>query len=73
MDVNRNFPYQWRLITNPIYSSGVHPASKPETRAAIRLVLRIRPAVTIWYHQQMDLGDEAGGDRGVSHPELRDC
>ena len=40
--------------------------SEPETRAAIKLVRRIRPAVTIWYHQHMDLVDLSGGDRGVA-------
>jgi hypothetical protein len=29
-------------------------------------VRRIRPAVTIWYHQHQDLVDMAGGDRGVA-------
>jgi hypothetical protein len=32
----------------------------------MRLVKRLRPAVTIWYHQHMDLVDMAGGDRGVA-------
>jgi hypothetical protein len=30
------------------------------------LIRRIRPAVTIWYHQHQDLVDMAGGDRGVA-------
>jgi murein peptide amidase A len=66
VDPNRNFPYQWRRISDPTYYSGPHPASEPETRAAMRLILRIRPAVTIWYHQHEDLVDMAGGDRGVA-------
>lgn len=66
VDLNRNFPYRWRPITDPVYDSGPSPASEPETRAAMRLVRRIRPAVTIWYHQHMDLVDESGGDRGVA-------
>ena len=32
----------------------------------MRLILRIKPAVTIWYHQHQDLVDMAGGDRGVA-------
>jgi hypothetical protein len=32
----------------------------------MRFVERIHPAVTITYHQHMDLVDEAGGDRGVA-------
>lgn len=66
VDLNRNFPYRWQPIASPVYYSGPHPASEPETRAAMRLVRRIRPAVTIWYHQHMDLVDLSGGDRGVA-------
>jgi murein peptide amidase A len=66
VDLNRNFPYRWERITDPVFNSGPRPASEPETRAAIRLVRRVRPAVTIWYHQHMDLVDEAGGDLGVA-------
>ena len=66
VDLNRNFPYRWRPVGDPTYYSGPYPASEPETRAAMRLVRRIRPAVTIWYHQHMDLVDMAGGDRGVA-------
>lgn len=66
VDLNRNFPYRWQLISDPTYYSGPYPTSEPETRAAMRLVRRIRPAVTIWYHQHMDLVAMAGGDRGVA-------
>jgi murein peptide amidase A len=66
VDLNRNFPYRWRSIGDPTYYSGRHPISEPETRAAIRLVRRIRPAVTIWYHQHMNLVDLSGGDRGLA-------
>jgi len=66
VDLNRNFPYRWRPIGDPTYYSGRFAVSEPETRAAMRLVRRIRPAVTIWYHQHMDLVDMAGGDRGVA-------
>jgi protein MpaA len=66
VDLNRNFPYRWQPISDPTYYSGRHPASEPETRVAMSLVRRIRPAVTIWYHQHMDLVDTAGGDLGVA-------
>jgi protein MpaA len=66
VDLNRNFPYQWQRVTDPTYDSGPRPASEPETRAAMGLIDRIRPAVTIWYHQHQDLVDMAGGDRGVA-------
>jgi murein peptide amidase A len=66
VDLNRNFPYQWERVTDPTYESGPRPASEPETRAAMALIRRIGPAVTIWYHQHMDLVDMAGADRGVA-------
>ena len=65
VDLNRNFPYRWAPITTPVYYAGPRPESEPETRAAMTLVRRIHPAVTIWYHQHMDLVDESGGDFGV--------
>jgi protein MpaA len=66
VDLNRNFPYLWAPISEPVYYSGPRPESEPETRAAMALVRRVRPAVTIWYHQHMDLVAMAGGDRGVA-------
>jgi protein MpaA len=66
VDLNRNFPYLWAPISAPVYYAGPRPESEPETRAAMALVRRIRPAVTIWYHQHMDLVAMAGGDRGVA-------
>jgi protein MpaA len=66
VDLNRNFPFRWERVTDPTYDSGPRPASEPETRAAMALIRRIKPAVTIWYHQHMDLVDMAGGDRGVA-------
>ncbi len=66
VDLNRNFPYRWQYSDDPTFYSGRAPASEPETRAAMRLVRRIHPAVTITYHQHMDLVDESGGDRGVA-------
>jgi murein peptide amidase A len=66
VDLNRNFPYQWRPVSDPTYYSGPHSLSEPESRAAVKLIGRIRPAVTIWYHQHQDVTDMAGGDRGVA-------
>ena len=66
VDLNRNFPYTWQYTSVPVYYSGPRPESEPETRAAMAFVRRIRPAVTITYHQHMDLVDMTGGDRGLS-------
>ena len=71
VDLNRNFPYQWQRISDPTFYSGPHPASEPETRVAIRWIIRIKPAVTIWYHQNQDLVDMAGGNRAVARRYAR--
>lgn len=71
VDLNRNFPYKWVRISDPTYYSGPSPDSEPETRAAMRLVAQIKPAVTIWYHQHEDLVDMSGGDRGVARRYAR--
>jgi protein MpaA len=53
VDLNRNFPSQWRPIGlrgDPQYA-GPRPLSEPESRVAVRAVERIRPDITIWFHQ----------------------
>jgi murein peptide amidase A len=66
VDLNRNFPYRWRRLLDPTYFSGPSPVSEPETHVAMTLIRRIRPKVTIWYHQHEDLVDMPGGDRGIA-------
>jgi protein MpaA len=66
VDLNRNFPYQWSAGGGPTYYAGPRPSSEPETRTVEHLIARVRPTVTIWYHQHEDLVDMAGGDRGVA-------
>jgi murein peptide amidase A len=63
VDLNRNFSRGWRPRGRPgsTYYSGPSPASEPETRAAIRLIGRIRPDATVWYHQHLDLVDASRG------------
>ena len=51
VDLNRNFPGTWRGIA----TGGPAPASEVETRLAMRLILRLRPDVTIWFHQPQAL------------------
>jgi hypothetical protein len=53
VDLNRNFPYRWRANgrRGSRYWGGPKPLSEPESRAVSKLVLRLRPAVTVWYHQ----------------------
>jgi len=53
VDLNRNFSYRWRGGVSPSsgYYPGPHPFSEPESRAVRRLARRLKPRVTIWYHQ----------------------
>jgi len=54
VDLNRNFSSGWRPIGRRWDSeySGPRPWSEPETLIVRRLVRRLRPQVTIWFHQQ---------------------
>lgn len=54
VDLNRNFPSGWDPTTSrgDLQHSGPSPLSEPESRLARRLVLRLRPDATIWFHQQ---------------------
>ena len=67
MDLNRNAPWRWRPTGPPgsLFYAGPRPRSEPETRALLRLVRRVRPAITIWYHQHAALVDDSGGDRRI--------
>jgi protein MpaA len=64
VDLNRNFPWEWRPLGSPgtTFYSGPRPLSEPETRIAQRLVLRVHPQVSIWFHQHLDVVDESGGN-----------
>ena len=64
VDLNRNFPYDWRPLDG-VYESGPRALSEPETRAVVRLVRRLRPRLSIWFHQHMDLVELTGGDRAL--------
>jgi protein MpaA len=52
VDLNRNFREDWRAIpASSGYYSGPRPLSEPEARTARRFIRRIRPQLTVWYHQ----------------------
>ena len=54
VDLNRNFSSGWQLYGapgDPQYS-GRRPFSEAETRLARRLIRRLRPDITIWFHQE---------------------
>jgi protein MpaA len=56
VDLNRNWPVAWARNGRPWDGaySGPRPLSEPENRAMRAFILRIRPKLTIWYHQPLD-------------------
>ena len=54
VDLNRNSSEHWA-------GAGAKPWSEPEARAIRRLILRVRPALTIYYHQPFGLVDVPEG------------
>jgi protein MpaA len=54
VNLNRNFPAGW-IPGGRAWDAeypGPRPFSEPETRIARRVVLQLRPQITIWFHQQ---------------------
>lgn len=64
VDLNRNFPYAWQPLGSrgAVDYSGPMALSEPESRLATALILRIRPAIAIWFHQHQAVTDASGGD-----------
>jgi protein MpaA len=67
VDLNRNFSAGWRPQGRPgsTYYSGGRPFSEPETRIAASLIRRLRPKITIWYHQHLRIVVRTGGDVAI--------
>jgi protein MpaA len=63
VDLNRNFPYRWKALPRGTYYSGPRPLSEPESRALQGFITRVRPTVSIWYHQHARLVDSYGDAR----------
>jgi protein MpaA len=57
VDLNRNWPVAWVHNGTPWdgYHSGPRPLSEPENRAMRAFILKIKPELTIWYHQPLDV------------------
>ena len=73
VDLNRNFPSEWRRAGRAWDAQypGPRPLSEPETRAARRLVLRVRPHVTLWFHQPQALVRAWGRSRAPARRYAR--
>jgi protein MpaA len=69
VDLNRNFPWRWRPRTAPgtTFYAGTGPLSEPESRFARLLIMRIRPDVTIWFHQSATAVDSSSGSTAIEH------
>lgn len=65
VDLNRNFPFGWQALPRGTYYSGPHALSEPESLFAYQLIQQIRPTITIWYHQHLDVVDQSGADVDV--------
>ena len=66
VDLNRNFPYAWAKMGKPGYwqYSGPKRASEPETKAVVKFMREIKPALGIWYHQDLNMISPGTGFEG---------
>jgi murein peptide amidase A len=73
VDLNRNFPYRWRSSGTrwSTYYPGPRRASEPETRAAMAFIKEIRPRITIWYHQALDMVVRSSGKYWIQRKYAR--
>jgi murein peptide amidase A len=73
VDLNRNFGSEWRRLGVPWspQHAGPRPWSEPETRLARTLVERLRPDVTVWFHQPQGLVRAWGPSVGVARVYAR--
>jgi protein MpaA len=67
VDLNRNFPWHWAKGGHPGDQQypGPSPLSEPESHAIALLILRLRPTVTVWFHQPVGVIDQSGGSVAV--------
>jgi murein peptide amidase A len=71
VDLNRNFPYRWEPGPRGRFYPGRRAASEIETRIAMRLIHRIEPEITIWFHQPLALVDASGRDNRIERRYAR--
>ena len=67
VDLNRNFPYNWARMGKPGYwqYAGKCKASEPETKAIVTFMREIKPALGIWYHQDLNIISPGTGLEGT--------
>lgn len=64
VDLNRNFPQDWRRSARGTFWPGSRPASERETRGMVRFLTSVSPTALLSFHQAFDLVD-------ISHPHSR--
>jgi murein peptide amidase A len=52
-------------VTSDAQGPGLRPLSEPESKIAYRLIRRVRPQISIWFHLHLDVVDESGGNPAV--------
>jgi protein MpaA len=67
VDLNRNFTWRWRPRTAPgtTFYAGTGPLSEPESRFARLVILKLRPDITIWFHQSETAVDVSSGSQSI--------
>ncbi len=67
VDLNRNFAWRWQRRTTPgtTFYAGPAPLSEPESRFARLLISRLRPDITIWFHQHATAVDSSGRSTAI--------
>ena len=63
----QELPLAWQRIGRPgdRHYSGPRALSEPESKLLALLIERLRPQVTIWFHQPYGVVDESGGDVAI--------
>jgi len=66
VDLNRNFPYNWAKMGKPGYWQYAGPgrASEQETKAMVAFMREVKPALGIWYHQDLNIISPGQGLEG---------
>lgn len=60
VDINRNFPSQWKRLSCPSkYCSGPSAVSEPETLALMSFFQSIDPTLVVFYHSKGNIVDRA--------------
>jgi len=71
VDLNRNFPFDWEPLPRGRYYAGPRALSEPESLIARDLILRLRPDITVWFHQPFGVVDLTGGDPAIERRYAR--